>query len=89
MTDMPLTDMNDAFIVARAIDGQLVGRPADYANGVVEAFTEALYDYRGDGDLELFVERCNALLEKLGGTLGGDAVEGRCFRAIDSVFSSG
>lgn len=86
MTDMPTADMNDAFAVARAIDGQLAARPAD---AVVEAFTEALYDYRGDGDLDAFVERCRELLEEAGGSLDGDAVEGRCFRAIDSVFSSG
>ncbi len=71
--------------VARAIDGQLVRHPAEYADGVAEA----LYDYRADGELEVFVERCHALLEEAGGTLDDDAVEGSCFRAIDSVFSSG
>ena len=84
-----MTDMGDAFVVARAIDGWLVGRPLDYVDGVVEAFIEALYDYRGDGELEVFVERCSILLEEAEGPLAGDAVEGRCFRAIDSVFSSG
>ncbi|MCH8940134.1 MAG: hypothetical protein IIC27_03285 [Chloroflexi bacterium] len=89
MTDMPIADMNDAFAVARAIDGRLAQRDTDYADGVVEAFTEVLYDYRGDGDLDAFVERCRELLEEAGGSLDGDAAEGRCFRAIDSVFSSG
>jgi hypothetical protein len=84
-----MTDMGDAFASARAIDGQLAQRDADYADGVVEAFTEALYDYRGDGDLDAFVERCRELLEEAGGSLDADAAQGRCFRAIDSVFSSG
>jgi hypothetical protein len=84
-----MTDMGDAFAAARAIDAQLAQRDADYAGGVVEAFTEALYDYRGDGDLDAFVERCRELLEEAGGPLDADAAEGRCFRAIDSVFSSG
>lgn len=84
-----MTDMGDAFAVARAIDNRLAHHENEYADSVVAAFTEALYDYRGDGELEAFVERCIALLEDAGGTLDGDAAEGRCFRAIDSVFSSG
>ena len=84
-----MTEMEDAFAVARALDGRLLQHGADYADGVVEAFTEALYDYRGDGDLGAFVERCQGLLAEAGGTPDGDAVEGKCFRAIDSVFSSG
>lgn len=82
-------DMNDAFAISRALDGHLAQHDADYADGVVEAFTEALYDYRGDGDLDAFVERCRELLKTAGGTPDGDALEDRCFRAIDSVFSSG
>ncbi|MQG75699.1 MAG: hypothetical protein FI703_00035 [SAR202 cluster bacterium] len=84
-----MTDMGDAFAVARAIDGHLAQRDTDYADGVVEAFTEALYDYRGDGELDAFVERCWELLEEAGGSLNGEDADGRCFRAIDSVFSSG
>lgn len=85
-----MTDMGDAFAAARALDGRLAQRgDAAYANEVVEAFTEALYDYRADGDLDRYVERCRGLLEQAGGALDGDAVEGRCFRALDSVFSSG
>ena len=85
-----MTDMGDAFAVARAIDGRrLAQRETDYADGVVEAFTEALYDYRGDGDLDAFVEQCLGLLEEAGGSLDGDAIGGSCYRAIDSVFSSG
>ena len=84
-----MTDMADAFAVARAIDGRLAQLDTDYADGVVESFTEALYDYRGDGELDAFVERCRELLEEAGGSLDGDACDGRCFRAIDSVFSSG
>ena len=84
-----MTDMEDAFAVARALDGLLSQQAVDYAAGVVEAFTEALYDYRGDGDLDAFVERCQGLLAEAGGAPDGDAVEGRCFRALDSVFSSG
>jgi hypothetical protein len=55
----------------------------------VEAFTEVLYDYRADGELEAFIERCQDLLEDIADTPGGNPVEGRCFRALDSVFSSG
>jgi|GEM_PF-4934515 hypothetical protein len=84
-----MTDMSDAFAIARAIDGRLAALATGDADNVVEAFTEALYDYRGDGELEVFVELCQGLLEEACGTLDGDAVEGRCFRAIDSVFSSG
>ncbi|MDE2861068.1 MAG: hypothetical protein OXT51_08800 [Chloroflexota bacterium] len=81
-----MADMHDAFDIARAIDGRLAlaGAAADDA---VDAFREALYDYRGDGDLDAFLERCAALLAELGD--GGPPVEGRCFRALDSVFSSG
>jgi len=85
-----VTDMGDAFAAARALDGRLAQLGDDaYANEVVEAFTDALYDYRADGDLDRYLERCQKLLEEAGGTLDGDAVEGRCFRALDSVFSSG
>ena len=31
-----MTDMGDAFAVARAIDGRLAQRETDYADGVVE-----------------------------------------------------
>ena len=85
-----MTDMADAFAAARALDGKLAQRGSDaYADTVVEAFTEALYDYRADGDLDRYVERCRELLEQAGGALNGDPVEGRCFRALDTLFSSG
>ena len=81
--------MADAFAVARAIDGRLVTQSIGDADIVVEAFTEVLYDYRADGELEAFIERCQDLLEDTGDTPEGNPVEGRCFRALDSVFSSG
>ena len=83
-----MADMHDAFELARAIDGRLALAGAAAAEGAVEAFREALYDYRADGDLDAFLERCGALLAELGG-IGAPSVEGRCFRALDSVFSSG
>ena len=84
-----MTDMQDAFAAARAIDGRLTQMDASAADQTVDAFTEALYDYRADGDLDAFLERCHALLADLGGTPDGPATQGRCFRALDSVFSSG
>ena len=85
-----MTDMGDAFAAARALDGRLAQRGDDaYADEVVAAFTNALYDYRADGDLDRYVERCRELLEEAGGGLNSSPVEGRCFRALDSVFSSG
>ena len=85
-----MSEMGDAFDVARALDGRLVelGDEA-YADEVVAAFAEALYDYRGDGNLDRYVERCQEVLDEAGGVLNGDPVEGRCFRALDSLFSSG
>ena len=82
-----MPDMHDAFDIARAIDGRLALAGAAIADDAVGAFREALYDYRADGDLDAFLERCDALLAELGG--GGPPAEGRCFRALDSVFSSG
>ncbi len=82
-----MTDMHDAFHIARAIDGRLALAGAGVADDAVDAFRDALYDYRGDGDLDAFLERCAALLAELDGD--GPPVEGRCFRALDSVFSSG
>ena len=82
-----MADMHDAFELARAIDGRLALADAAVAEGAVEAFREALYDYRADGDLDAFLERCGALLAELPD--GASSVEGRCFRALDSVFSSG
>ena len=85
-----MTDMGDAFAAARALDGRFAQRgDYAYADEVVEAFTDSLYDYRADGDLDRYVERCRELLEEAGGSTDSDPVEGRCFRALDSVFSSG
>ena len=84
-----MPDMLDAFALARAIDGCIARLDAGAADDAVEAFREALYDYRGDGDLDGFLERCGALLAELGGEPGDAGVEGRCHRALDSVFSSG
>ena len=83
-----MADMLDAFALARAIDGRLALAGESVAEGAVDAFREALYDYRADGDLDAFLERCAALLAELGGP-DASLVEGRCFRALDSVFSSG
>ncbi|MDE2803130.1 MAG: hypothetical protein OXK21_09635 [Chloroflexota bacterium] len=83
-----MADMHDAFDIARAIDGRLaLAADAAVADDAVDAFRDALFDYRGDGDLDAFLERCAALLAEL--DEGGSPVEGRCFRALDSVFSSG
>lgn len=84
-----MPDMHDAFDLARAIDGRLALAAEPGAEQAVDAFREALYDYRGDGDLDAFIDRCTALLAEIGGDAGGAAVEGRCYRALDSVFSSG
>ncbi len=84
-----MADMLDAFTLARAIDGCIARVDAVAADGAVDAFREALYDYRADGDLDAFLDRCGALLAGLGGDPGDAAVEGRCHRALDSVFSSG
>ena len=84
-----MPDMQDAFALARAIDGRLALVGAVAADDVVDAFREALYDYRADGDLDAFLDRCGDLLAGLGGDPGDAAVEGRCYRALDSVFSSG
>ena len=85
-----MSEMEDAFAAARALDGRLAQRgDGAYADEIVEAFTDALYDYRADGDLDRYVERCWEMLEVAGGAIDGNPVEGRCFRALDSVFSSG
>lgn len=90
-----MADMHDAFALARAIDGRLALAGEPVAEGAVEAFREALYDYRADGDLDAFLERCGALLAELGPFDGlrtgssAPSIEGRCYRALDSVFSSG
>ena len=93
-----MPDMQDAFDLARAIDGRLAvlqpvrpelveGHPP--SDATVDAFREALYDYRADGDLDAFIDHCTALLAEIGGDAGDASIEGRCFRALDSVFSSG
>ena len=85
-----MPDMQDAFDLARAIDGRLSHvTEAAADDATVDAFREALYDYRADGNLDAFLNRCAALLSELGGNPGDAPVEGRCFRALDSVFSSG
>lgn len=84
-----MPDMQDAFDIARAIDGRLAQASASAADGAVDAFREALYDYRADGDLDAFLHRCRDLLSQLGGNPGGAPAQGRCFRALDSIFSSG
>ena len=84
-----MPDMHDAFDLARAIDARLVLLSEADADEAVDAFREALYDYRGDGDLDAFLDRCSAILAEIGGDAGNASVEGRCFRALDSVFSSG
>jgi hypothetical protein len=84
-----MPDMHDAFDLARAIDGRLSLVADAAADQAVDDFREALYDYRADGDLDAFIDRCTALLAELGGDADDSAVEGRCFRALDSVFSSG
>ena len=93
-----MPDMQDAYNLARAIDGRLAAvqpvRPERVEghplyDATVDAFREALYDYRADGNLDAFLDRCAALLSELGGNPGDAPVEGRCFRALDSIFSSG
>ncbi len=84
-----MADMQDAFNLARAIDGRLALADETATEQAVDDFREALYDYRADGDLDTFLERCAALLAETGGALGGPGLAGRCFRALDSVFSSG
>ena len=84
-----MPDMQDAFDLARAIDGRLALVAEPGAEQTVDAFREALYNYRGDGDLDAFLDRCTVLLAELGGDTDNASVEGRCFRALDSVFSSG
>ena len=84
-----MPDMQDAFDLARAIDARLALVTEPDAEQAVDAFREALYDYRADGDLDAFIDRCSALLAEIGGDAGNASVEGRCFRALDSVFSSG
>ena len=84
-----MPDMHDAFDIARAIDGHLALAGAAAADDAVDVFREALYDYRADGDLDAFLERCHDLLAELGGESTSPSAEGRCFRALDSVFSSG
>lgn len=84
-----MPDMQDAYNLARAIDGRLAFADAPASDEAVDAFCEALYDYRADGNLDAFLDRCAALLSELGGNPGDAPVEGRCFRALDSVFSSG
>ncbi len=84
-----MPDMQDAFDLARTIDGRLTLAETAAADDAVDAFREALYDYRGDGDLDAFLDRCAELLAQVGGDADGSSAEGRCFRALDSVFSSG
>ena len=84
-----MPDMQDAFELARSIDGRLEHADAPAAEQAVDDYRDALYDYRADGDLDAFLDRCSELLAALGGSLGAPLVEGRCFRALDSVFSSG
>ena len=84
-----MPDMHDAFALARSIDARLAHMDAPAAEQAVDAFREALYDYRADGDLDAFLDRCHELLAELGGSPDAPPVEGRCFRALDSVFSSG
>ena len=84
-----MPDMQDAFALARSIDARLEHTVAPAAEQAVDDFREALYDYRADGDLDAFLDRCQELLAELGGSRDHPPVEGRCFRALDSVFSSG
>ena len=84
-----MPDMQDAFALARSIDGRLEHSDAPAAEQAVDNFRAALYDYRADGDLDAFLDRCREQLAELGGSPDVPPVEGRCFRALDSVFSSG
>ena len=84
-----MPDMQDAFVLARSIDARLEHTVAPAAERAVDDFREALYDYRADGDLDAFLDRCRELLAELDGSPDAPPVEGRCFRALDSVFSSG
>ena len=84
-----MPDMQDAFALARSIDARLEHTDAPSAEQAVDDFRDSLYDYRADGDLDAFLARCHELLAELGGSRDAPSVEGRCFRALDSVFSSG
>lgn len=84
-----MADMQDAFDLARAIDGRLAGSDPALADAAVDAFRESLYDYRADGDLDAFLARCAELMAESDGPANPPPIEGRCFRALDSVFSSG
>ena len=84
-----MPDMQDAFALARSIDARLEHTDAPAAEQAVDGFRDSLYDYRADGDLDAFLDRCRDLLAELGSAPDDPPVEGRCFRALDSVFSSG
>ena len=61
-----MPDMQDAFALARTIDARLEHTDAPSAEQAVDDFREALYDYRADGDLDAFLDRCRVLLAELG-----------------------
>ena len=66
-----MPDMQDAFALARSIDGRLEHTDAPSAEQAVDDFREALYDYRADGDLDAFLDRCREQLAELGGSRDG------------------
>ena len=63
--------MDDAEAIIHAIDGKLLTEEKDeeYVNSFVEGFTETIYFFREEGNIDTFMDICKNLFESMGGNL--------------------
>ncbi|MSQ31671.1 MAG: hypothetical protein EXR59_00290 [Dehalococcoidia bacterium] len=64
--------MEDAEAIIHAIDIRLMddgNKDEDYLNSFVEGFTETIYFFREEGNLDAFMDICKNLYESMGGNL--------------------
>ena len=91
--------MEDAEALIHAIDRKLLAEQdidEDYVNSFVEGFTETIYFFREEGNIDTFMDICKNLLESMGGNLEeklppapqGENI-GPCLHMWRAMFSSG
>ncbi len=91
--------MEDAEALIHAIDRKLLedeNPDEEYVNSFVEGFTETIYFFREEGNIDTFMEICKNLYESMGGTLEeapppapqGERI-GPCLHMWRAMFSSG
>lgn len=91
--------MEDAEALINAIDLKLMeeeNKDEDYINSFVEGFTETIYFFREEGNIDTFMDLCKNLFESMGGSLEekppaapqGENI-GPCLHMWRAMFSSG